>query len=185
MKESLSMSSDDLRMEDVPSLEDLETIEAYVDPEEDKGNMFRGFVQDKILGELVEKDDRYDETRRNLSGNEFEYHDIRGALRHHFGSISGRVFRPEGRDISDKDLGMIGAASLGDTTHNKATSKYQSALKKAGYELDDSSVQELVETANKALDDIDSETFSIDIENNTREAYGEAVKKIQEYREGL
>lgn len=183
MTESRSMSSEDLRLEDVPSLEDLETIEAYVDPEEDEGNMFRGFVEDKILEELVEKDDRFDESRRNLSGNEFEYGEIRGALRHYFGSVSGRVFRPEGRDISDKDLGMIGAASLGDTTDNKAMSKYESALEKAGYEVEDRSVEKVVETANQALDDIESETFSIDIENTTREAYGEAIKRIEEYKQ--
>lgn len=174
------MSSEDLRLEEVPSIEDLEKIESYEPEEESK--MFDHFVQSELLGRMVEKDDRYDETRDSLKGNEFDYDDVRGVLRTHFGSISGKVFRPGDRDPSVSDMGMIAGASTGNTMHSKAMGSYESALENAGYELEDPSEEELVEKAEQALDEIDNEGFSIDIEDSTREAYGEAVKRIEEYR---
>ncbi|MFB6115680.1 MAG: hypothetical protein ABEK04_05360 [Candidatus Nanohalobium sp.] len=182
MKSKSSMSSEDLRLEDVPSIEDLEKIERYIDEEDSEGEMLRHFVQSELLERMVEKDDRYDETTKSLKGNEFDYGDIRGVLKTHFGSISGRVFTPEDEDISVSDIGRISGASTGNTMHSKAMNTYESALKNAGYELDDPSEEDLIETAERALEEIDNEAFSIDIEDSTREAYGEAVRRIEEYR---
>jgi hypothetical protein len=182
MPDSISMNSEDIRIGEVPSIDDLEVIEEYVDSSEREGQMFERFVQTELLKRFVDQDDRYDETRRDLNGNEFDYGEISGKLRSNFGKISGRVFRPEGRDISDRDLGRISGATTGNTMHNKAMNSYQSALENAGYELDDPDEQEIVETAEKALEEIENDSFSIDIENTTREAYGEAVKRIEQYR---
>lgn len=176
------MSSEDLRLGEVPTIEDLEKIEVYEPDDEDGSQTFDHFVQSELLERLVEKDDRYDETRRSLKGNKFDYDESRGILRTHFGSISGRVFLPEEEDISVSDMGMISGASTGNTMHSKAMSSYESALESVGYDLDDPSEEDIVQAADRALDEIDSETFSVDIEDSTREAYGEAVKRIEEYR---
>ena len=182
MIDSISMSSEDLRIKDVPSIEDLEKIEAYNDEESREQEMVQDFVQTELLERFVDKDDRYDSSRRALGTNQFEYGDVKGNLSNFFGAVSGRVFRPEGRDMSDRDLKKIAGASTGESMHNKARNMYQSALENAGYELDDPSEDELIETAEQALDDIEREMFSVEAGDSMREAYGEAVRSIEEYR---
>ena len=73
------MSSEDLRLEEVPSIDDLERIEAYTDSENQVDRTFQNFVQGELLERFVENDDRYDETTHTLSGEEFDYGDIRGS----------------------------------------------------------------------------------------------------------
>ena len=183
MTDLISMSSRDLRLKDVPNLEELEKIEDYTDKEDRVGELFQTFVQDEILGRLVEQDDRYDESRDTLGGHLIEYGDVKGDLDAKFGSINGTVFDPEERDMDAKDLAYIGGASTGKTMNSRAIRKYSTALENAGYQVEDSSKEGIIDAAETALEEIDRQRFSIDIEGSTREAYEEAVEKIEDYRE--
>lgn len=184
MNNTISMSSDDLRLDEVPSIKDLEKIEKYNPADDQESEMFEGFVQSELLKRFVDQDDRYDATKKKINGNEFDYGEISGRLKNFSNDeISVRVFKPEGRDINDRDMGLISGASTGKTMQKSARKKYQSSLENAGYELDDPSEEELIETAERALEEIDHERFSVPVEHSTREAYGEAFNMIEEYRQ--
>lgn len=179
--DGMSMSLDESRIREIPSLEGLEKVERHLHSQErsSEKNILEDFTQGEIVKRLAKRDDRLEGASYTLQGNTFDYGDMRGRIDSFSGEINVSTFEPGEEDFSVQTALRIGGAKSGRTMHSKAVSTYRSALQNAGYDAEELDEEVLQETASQALEDMNYDSFSVEIDDSTREAYDKAVQKIK------
>ena len=177
--DSLSMSKDETRMGEIPSVQDLEKVESYLNSKDEshEKRILQGFNRGEIVDRLAQNDERLEKVKDTLQGNTFDYEERRGRIDSSRKKIHAMTFEPGEEDFRTSTALRIGGAETGKTMHKKAMSMYQSALENAGYDVE-KDTEALQETAAQAMDDMDYRSFQVEIEDSTREAYNETVEKI-------
>lgn len=178
-----AMNLSETRIREVPSVEDLEKIERWLDPQPSgfEVDTLEAFTREEILERLAEDDERLEDTEYTLNGNSFSYEGLKGSISVEGDSIYLSVFEPGEKDLEIRDVMRIGGASRGETMHKRAVSNYRNSLRKAGYEADELEEEALAEKAGEALDELGYRSFEVEINDCTREAYEEAVEKIRDH----
>ena len=173
------MDLSETRLREVPAVEDLEKVERRLRPQADKYeiNILQSFTRQEIVERLAEDDERLSSTGYTIRGNVFEYEGLEGRIDADEETVRVDAFDSQA-DLSVRDVLRIGGASTDRTMHDKAMSSYRTSLQKAGYDVN-KKAEELVETAQQALEDLGYESFEVEIDGSAREAYEEVISKLE------